>query len=64
MRIAPVHEAFSSGRNAHPTTGLLPFSHGQHYNGNMSTDFFRDVGIPKPDINGCVASDRSGGLVA
>ena len=51
MKIAPIHKAFSSRRNGHSTADLLLVHTGQHYSRNMSDDFFRDLGIPEPDIN-------------
>ncbi|MCL2348208.1 MAG: UDP-N-acetylglucosamine 2-epimerase [Planctomycetaceae bacterium] len=47
MKIAPIMEAF--GR--HP--GIQPFlvHTGQHYDEKMSDLFFRELGIPKPDVN-------------
>lgn len=51
MKIAPIHREFSSRRNGHPTADLVLVHTGQHYSRNMSDDFFRDLGIPEPDIN-------------
>src|ERR1039458_10106595 len=51
MKIAPIHKAFSSRRNGYSIADLLLVHTGQHYNRNMSDDFFRDLGIPEPDIN-------------
>ena len=51
MKIAPIHRAFSSRRNGQSTADLLLVHTGQHYSRNMSDDFFRDLGIPEPDIN-------------
>src|ERR1039458_8508081 len=51
MKIAPIHKAFSSRRNGHSDAELLLVHTGQHYSQNMSDDFFRDPGIPEPDIN-------------
>ncbi len=48
MKIAPIHRAFSANGNGHE---LLLVHTGQHYSRNMSDDFFRDLGIPEPDIN-------------
>ena len=48
MKIAPIHRAFSAKRNGYE---LLLVHTGQHYSRNMSDDFFRDLGIPDPDIN-------------
>ena len=51
MKIAPIHAAFSSRQNWHSITDLLLVHTGQHYSRNMSDEFFRDLGIPVPDIN-------------
>src|SRR5665213_3389170 len=51
MKIAPIHRAFSTRRNGHSPADLLIVHTGQHYSRNMSDDFFRDLGIPEPDIN-------------
>ncbi len=48
MKIAPIHRAFSANPNGHE---ILLVHTGQHYSRNMSDDFFRDLGIPEPDIN-------------
>jgi UDP-N-acetylglucosamine 2-epimerase (non-hydrolysing) len=51
-KLAPVHRA---ARQA----GLdqLIVHTGQHYDDALSGSFFRDLGIPKPDIDLCVGSD-------
>ncbi len=48
MKIAPIHRVFSANPNGHE---ILLVHTGQHYSRNMSDDFFRDLGIPDPDIN-------------
>ena len=48
MKIAPIYRAFSANRNGHE---MVLVHTGQHYSRNMSEDFFRDLGIPEPDIN-------------
>jgi UDP-N-acetylglucosamine 2-epimerase (non-hydrolysing) len=50
MKIAPIQRAFFSRRNGHSADVLLVHT-GQHYSRNMSDDFFRDLGLPEPDIN-------------
>jgi UDP-N-acetylglucosamine 2-epimerase (non-hydrolysing) len=51
MKIAPICRAFSTRRNGHSPARVLLVHTGQHYSRNMSDDFFRDLGIPEPDIN-------------
>ena len=47
MKIAPLMEAFGTRENVQP---LLVHT-GQHYDEKMSDLFFRDLGIPEPDVN-------------
>lgn len=47
MKIAPIMEAF---RNNDFITPMLVHT-GQHYDEKMSDLFFRELGIPKPDVN-------------
>jgi UDP-N-acetylglucosamine 2-epimerase (non-hydrolysing) len=47
MKIAPIYRAFTR----HPAADLVLVHTGQHYTSNMSDDFFRDLGMPEPDIN-------------
>jgi len=51
MKIAPIHRAFFTRRNGHSPADLLIVHTGQQYSRNMSEDFFRDLGIPEPDVN-------------
>jgi UDP-N-acetylglucosamine 2-epimerase (non-hydrolysing) len=47
MKIAPLMEAYASADGLDP---LLVHT-GQHYDDNMSDLFFRQLGIPEPDLN-------------
>ncbi len=47
MKIAPIMAAYE----AHPTIEPLLVHTGQHYDERMSDLFFRQLGIPEPDIN-------------
>jgi len=52
MKIAPFIKAINKYNelNEGAVTNLLVHT-GQHYDANMSEAFFKDLGIPKPDIN-------------
>jgi len=55
MKIAPLIKAIQQ-HNQSPKPGLAEISYilvhtGQHYDIEMSKSFFRDLGIPDPDIN-------------
>lgn len=49
MKVAPILHAFQ--RLSRPDLEVLLVHTGQHYSPAMSDNFFRDLGIPDPDIN-------------
>jgi UDP-N-acetylglucosamine 2-epimerase len=51
MKIAPIMDAFRHYRSERTDQSILLVHTGQHYDQNMSESFFRDLRIPKPDIN-------------
>jgi UDP-N-acetylglucosamine 2-epimerase (non-hydrolysing) len=51
MKIAPIMEAFRPYREVRPDLSVVLIHTGQHYDQNMSDGFFRDLGIPEPDVN-------------
>jgi UDP-N-acetylglucosamine 2-epimerase (non-hydrolysing) len=51
MKIAPILEALRPYRDARADLSVLLIHTGQHYDRNMSEGFFRDLGIPEPDVN-------------
>ena len=52
MKIAPLMEAFS----AHRDTEAMLVHTGQHYDAKMSDQFFKQLGIPEPDVNLSIGS--------
>src|SRR5215472_4634314 len=50
MKVAPVLEALHARRSSFPELQPLLIHTGQHYDPQMSDDFFRDLGLPMPDI--------------
>ncbi len=51
MKIAPIIRAIESRRSRGGTLGYRLVHTGQHYDDKMSGDFFRQLGIPSPDVN-------------
>src|SRR5581483_7557926 len=51
MKVAPILDAFARRRSVHKGFEVRLVHTGQHYDRSMSDDFFRDLGIPEPDIN-------------
>jgi UDP-N-acetylglucosamine 2-epimerase (non-hydrolysing) len=51
MKIAPLMEAFRSRSHRFPDLEPLLIHTGQHYDSNMSDNFFRDLDMPAPDIH-------------
>jgi len=51
MKIAPIIRAFEESKAAGGQLRYRLIHTGQHYDPRMSGDFFRQLGIPKPDVN-------------
>lgn len=51
MKIAPLIHAFEKHRSSGGALRYRLVHTGQHYDVNMSEDFFRQLNIPQPDIN-------------
>lgn len=51
MKIAPIIEAITQAKNIGKNIRYRLIHTGQHYDKNMSDNFFEQLGIPEPDIN-------------
>jgi UDP-N-acetylglucosamine 2-epimerase (non-hydrolysing) len=51
MKVAPLLEAFRARMARYPSLQPFLIHTGQHYDAQMSEEFFRDLGMPTPDIH-------------
>ncbi|WP_372948078.1 non-hydrolyzing UDP-N-acetylglucosamine 2-epimerase [Mariniphaga sp.] len=51
MKIAPIIEAIKKAQNKGKSISFRLIHTGQHYDRNMSGNFFEQLGIPEPDVN-------------
>lgn len=51
MKIAPIIAAIETAKNKGENIGFRLIHTGQHYDKNMSGDFFEQLGIPMPNLN-------------
>jgi UDP-N-acetylglucosamine 2-epimerase (non-hydrolysing) len=51
MKIAPIIAAIKTAKNKGQNISFRLIHTGQHYDKNMSGDFFEQLGIPMPDLN-------------
>ncbi len=51
MKVAPLVEALKSRQAARPGLEILLVHTGQHYDEQMSQAFFKDLGLPRPDVD-------------
>lgn len=51
MKIAPIIEAIQKAQEADVNISFRLIHTGQHYDKNMSDNFFEQLGIPQPDVN-------------
>lgn len=51
MKIAPIIDAIRDVQGKQAAMGFRLVHTGQHYDENMSENFFRQLGIPEPDVN-------------
>jgi UDP-N-acetylglucosamine 2-epimerase (non-hydrolysing) len=51
VKIAPLIEALRTAREKHTQLRFLLIHTGQHYDHTMSSAFFADLGLPRPDVS-------------
>ncbi|MEP6466390.1 MAG: UDP-N-acetylglucosamine 2-epimerase (non-hydrolyzing), partial [Parafilimonas sp.] len=51
MKIAPIIESIKQAKQQGFNINYRLIHTGQHYDKNMSGNFFEELGIPEPDIN-------------
>jgi UDP-N-acetylglucosamine 2-epimerase (non-hydrolysing) len=51
MKIAPIIEAIKKSKESGKNIDYRLIHTGQHYDKNMSDNFFKQLGIPEPDVN-------------
>jgi UDP-N-acetylglucosamine 2-epimerase (non-hydrolysing) len=51
MKIAPIIDAIKAARAEGKNISFRLVHTGQHYDKNMSESFFKQLGIPDPDVN-------------
>lgn len=51
MKISPIIDSIERAKQAHKNISYRLIHTGQHYDKNMSSSFFDQLGIPHPDIN-------------
>src|ERR1019366_1446150 len=51
MKVAPLMEALRARKDQYPELEPLLVHTGQHYDAQMSDEFFRDLAMPAPDIH-------------
>src|ERR1017187_10978461 len=51
MKVAPLMDAFRARKVQYPELDPLLVHTGQHYDAQMSDEFFRDLAMPAPDIH-------------
>ncbi len=51
MKIAPIIEVIKAAKGQGKSLSYRLIHTGQHYDNKMSGSFFKELGIPEPDVN-------------